>query len=224
MELSASFEQALDCLSDLKKHKTLTENDRKNIDRLSVCKNHEIRLEVTELLAFFPCEYSEKFLIKMTRDKNRLVRASACDSLCFSRSPAALSALKISATDGNPLVRGYAVLSIGDISGNTRANAEIVEFLKDREKKEKNPWVKIAVYRSLFVAGEPTYAGKLLQALNSKRYQNRCFAVNLLSELAETESPEKIPHLEESLEERLLKEEVPAVRESILSSLKSRKI
>jgi len=63
-----------------------------------------------------------------------------------------LQALKQSAQDNRYLVRGYAILSVGDVQRNIKVNNKpTIDFLKDIEKKEKSRWVKTAVYRSMLL-------------------------------------------------------------------------
>lgn len=207
-------EKKLNWLYELEEHKAICEEDWHQIISLAFDSDAEVRLQVSEILALFPSKESENLLLGMLNDTSFLVRASVCDSLHFSNSPIVLHALVNSTNDKHYLVRGYAALSIGDIQYSAKANSQqIIEYLKNMERTEKNEWVKIAVYRSLFLLNEVSYGTKLLNMVNSRFYKNRCFVINLLSEFIDLSY--EIPEMENILRQRLKSEKYVSVKESI---------
>lgn len=179
-----TVDKKFDAIDKLKESTSLTDDDWIMLSAFSNDKNQEIRLEVSEVLALFPTCKSEKILLNLLNDSDHLVRASACDSLYFSLSQEALKKLMQMTKDSRYIVRGYAVLSIGDIQNNTKVNKKsTIVFLKDLEEKEKSRWVKIAIYRSLFILGENSYIDKLIYAINDANYKNRSFALSLIEQI-----------------------------------------
>lgn len=179
-----TVENKLNIIDELKSHASLCGKEWETLLSFSCDENQEIRLAVSEVLALFPTEESEKILLNLLNDSDFLVRASACDSLYFSVAQETLQKLKKSARDKRHLVRGYAVLSIGDVQRNIKVNNKpTIDFLKDIEKKEKSRWVKTAVYSSMFVLGETSYFKKLVNTINDINYKNRCFALNLIEQI-----------------------------------------
>ena len=184
MSEKLTVENKLDIIDELKSHVSLCGKEWEMLLSFSCDESQEIRLEVSEVLALFPTEESEKILLNLLNDSDFLVRASACDSLYFSIAQETLQALKRSAQDNRYLVRGYAILSVGDVQRNIKVNNKsTVDFLKDIEKKEKSRWVKTAVYRSMFILGETSYFKKLVNTINDINYKNRSFALNLIGQI-----------------------------------------
>jgi|GEM_PF-185781 len=151
---------------------------------LSLDPNYEVRLRLCELLGKSPSKHNEKILLQLINDNDYIVRASACDSLSWSDSSLVLNALSKAMKDPVELVRGYAVLSFADVQRNMPTySRQSIKILKDLLIKEKNNWVRIAIYRSLILLGETKFLDDFLSQIYDKRYENRCFFLNLLEEL-----------------------------------------
>ena len=163
----------------------LAENDYRILNELSYDKDVFIRDRVAEILVESSDEKGEEILLRLTNDKDWLVRADACDSLCISESVTTYNLLKkIAKKDTSGYVRGYAILSLGDIADNFNKEDELIEFLEDRLKYEKVEFTKINIYAVLYNLGRKEYFDKLLSMINSKKYTNRCAVVVSLQEIA----------------------------------------
>lgn len=107
--------EKIDYIYSLEECSKLNEKDIQKLKILAADSEEEIRLAVSEVLALFTDETSEKILLSMLNDTSYLVQASTCDSLYFSSSLSTLTVLKGLSKHNRVLVRGYAALSIGDI-------------------------------------------------------------------------------------------------------------
>ena len=163
----------------------LDENDYKILNELSYDKEVMIRDLVAEILVESSNENGEEILLRLTNDKEWLVRADACDSLCISASVTTYNLLKkIAKKDTSGYVRGYAILSLGDIADKINKEDELLEYLEDRLKHEKVQFTKINICTVLYNLGRKEYFGKLLSMINSKKYTNRGAVVNCLKYIA----------------------------------------
>lgn len=213
MSEELTLQQKLDIIYKLEDKTDLSADDWNKISELINDNSSEIRLEISELLALFPSENSEKMLLSILNDSDYLIRASVCDSLYFSVSQETLHKLMTFAKDKRYLVRGYAILSIGDIQLNLKTDSgPIVEYLKMLEQKEKSQWVKIAIYRSLFILGDLSYGEKLVNMINNRYYKNRIFALNLIKQLFEDNQYNNMPNIITVIYKRLETERAYSVK------------
>lgn len=124
--------------------------------------------------------------------------------------------------DSRYLVRGYAVLSIGDIQKNVKVNKKsTIEFLKTLETEEKSRWVKIAVYRSLFILEEVSYIDKLICAINDTNYKNRSFALSLIVQLLDDNVLFDFNMLKQTAQNRLAIEKNLPIKQKLYEVIKS---
>ena len=137
------------------------------------------------LKEFKPDEKGEEILLRLTNDKEWLVRADACDSLGISESVTTYNILKkIAKKDTSGYVRGYAIISLGDIAVKIHKENELIKFLEEMLMHEKTEFTKINIYTVLYNLGQKEYFDKLLSMTNSKKYSNKCAVVNSLKDIA----------------------------------------
>lgn len=179
-----------DYIDDLFKKICSNINDKlvwTEIESIAINGDAEERLQVSEKLAQIHCVQTEKILIEMLKDKERIIRASACDSLYFSHSSEVLNYLLKMISDKTVLVRGYAFLSIGDVYCNLKEKKEIYpiidQIIAQKFDIEQSEWVKICIARTAFLMGNTSYLTDLLNFIHSKYYKNRCLAINLFKDL-----------------------------------------
>ena len=171
----------------------LDENDYSILDKLSYDKEVFIRDLVAVILVESSDEKGEEILLRLTNDKEWLVRADACDSLCISESVTTYNLLKkIAKKDTSGYVRGYAILSLGDIADKINKEDELLEYLEDRLKHEKVQFTKINIYAVLYNLGRKEYFDNLVSMLNSKKYLNRGSVVNILNYIANEDNRDMI--------------------------------
>lgn len=196
----------------------ITEEDKSILELLSKAKEAEVRYRVAEILVELPCEDSEKILLSLLDDEDYLVRINACDSLCFSESIQTLDRIKEKISDDECLVRGYAVLTTGDIAKNIGGDVidKTISFLLDGLSVEEDMWIKINYYNSLILLGKQEYYDLLLDQINNDDYQIRCSVLNSIKELVTKDNAKKT---KECLEDRLKKENEFSVSSSISNAL-----
>ena len=171
----------------------LDENDYSILNKLSYDKEVFIRDLVAVILVESSDEKGEEILLRLTNDKEWLVRADACDSLCISESVTTYNLLKkIAKKDTSGYVRGYAILSLGDIADKINKEDELLEYLEDRLKHEKVQFTKIDIYAVLYNLGRKEYFDNLVSMLNSKIYLNRGSVVNILNYIANEDNRDMI--------------------------------
>ena len=171
----------------------LDENDYSILNKLSYDKEVFIRDLVAVILVESSDEKGEEILLRLTNDKEWLVRADACDSLCISESVTTYNLLKkIAKKDTSGYVRGYAILSLGDIVDKINKEDELLEYLEDRLKHEKVQFTKIDIYAVLYNLGRKEYFDNLVSMLNSKKYLNRGSVVNILNYIANEDNRDMI--------------------------------
>ena len=156
-----------------------------NFDRLELYAKHEnweIRNAVAIILAQTDQKQGEKILLKLVDDTDELIRANACDSLGSYSSESVTKVLKKKAVNDLQLVRGYAVLSLGNIAFRKK-DEDIHSFLKSASKKEKSIWVKINYYYNLCILGEIEYVYEIIREIDNKFYKNRYLAIQSLLDL-----------------------------------------
>ena len=174
----------------------MDENDYSILNKLSYDKEVFIRDLVAVILVESSDEKGEEILLRLTNDKEWLVRADACDSLCISESVTTYNLLKkIAKKDTSGYVRGYAILSLGDIADKINKEDELLEYLEDRMKHEKVQFTKIDIYAVLYNLGRKEYFDNLVSMLNSKKYLNRGSVVNSLNDIANEDNKDMIINL-----------------------------
>lgn len=174
----------------------LAENDYRILNELSYDKDVFIRDRVAEILVESSDEKGEEILLRLTNDKDWLVRADACDSLCISESVTTYNLLKkIAKKDTSGYVRGYAIISLGTIAVKIHKENELMKFLEEKLMHEKTEFAKINIYTVLYNLGQKEYFDKLLSMINSKKYTNRCAVVVSLQEIANESNRDMIINL-----------------------------
>lgn len=139
---------------------------------------------VAKILVNSESEEGEEILLKLTHDKDSLVRAEACDSLCIGETMETYERLKkLSEKDRIGLVRGYATISLSDISEGLNMQSDTIEFLESRLDVEKVVFVRINLYTALYKMGKKEYLKQLVQLFDVPRYQNRGAVANSLGEI-----------------------------------------
>lgn len=196
----------------LKSKKEFNNSDIVLLKQIAESNEIELKIELAEILAGKnDIKVNEIFLI-LLNDTDELVRINACDSAYNINSAEILDKLKEISINDKYIVRGYALLSIGDIAKKYEKESNL-NFLENRLKREHSKWVKIVIYRSLYLLNKQNeYIDELLKNLNSNNYKIRCLVLNCINELIDDENNLKI---KQKLSERLKIEKTNAVKSSI---------
>ena len=118
---------------------------------------------VAKILVNSESEEGEEILLKLTHEKDRI-----------------------------GLVRGYATISLSDISEGLNMQSDTIEFLESRLDVEKVVFVRINLYTALYKMGKKEYLKQLVQLFDVPRYQNRGAVANSLGEILDESNEEEI--------------------------------
>ena len=197
----------------------LSKENWDELDMFSCDDDSEIRMRAAETLGFHHNDESEKRLLLMLKDSDDLVRTEVCDSLSFSVKKDTVNALiNVYINDISEMVRGYAVLAIGDIYHNIsrRIEEELKVDLLDHLDWDSD-WLVSAVYRTLILNGYKDYISCLMEKLESENYVDRIFVVSCFADLIFCMGSKEIELLREKCKELSMKEKT----ESVLQSLRN---
>lgn len=195
--------------------KALTQKDYANLMELADSPDAFFRSRAACLLAAFDDEKSLETLLRLSHDGNDLVRIEAADSLCIAESAEVLERLlDLAEHDDSPLVRGYAVLSVLDVSRNREedmdlAHKKVLPLLAPLLKKEKNAWTLGHYYSVFYECGQKAYLQKLMDCLGDEDYRVRSSTTHSLLDLL---TPENEAAIREAVAARYETEDSIAVR------------
>lgn len=180
-----TVEEKLELIDRIENSNGVNGIDFEVLEILSRDEDDEVRSRVAEKLVFFKTKDSEEILKRLLNDDVEMVRVNACDSLYFSKSKESIELLKLKVSkDKSSLVRGYATLSLADISNNTGLyKDDLSDFLIAVLSKERIKWVKINIFTALYLLGNKSYIDFLINELNNRYYRNRCAVVNSLGDI-----------------------------------------
>lgn len=142
------------------------------------------RIEVARLLIDATAKEGVDILRDLSKDKNYLVRAEACDSLgAFPSEENKKILQKILLLDKHYLVRGYALMSFGDICKKLKQEMYGKKILFNGLEKERSNFVKINYYTYLYMFGEEKYINLIEKQISSKKDNIRCCVIKSLGEI-----------------------------------------
>ena len=161
--------------------KILNEKQKTIINRLSNDNESVIRSDVAITLIDFVDNFSKNILIKLLNDKDYLVRAEAADSLRYFYFQEVYELLKESTNDTHYLVRGYAIYSMTCVGIYIQIENNIIkQIINNLLKREKNYFVKLNCYNSLYDLGCEEQFNNIISIFKSTNYRNRCAVINVL--------------------------------------------
>ena len=188
-------EEIFFCLDELSSKNILNDYELECLEKYSKNDDYEIRMKVAEILIISKTKKSKKILLDLTNDKNYLVRANACESLSiFSDKETLMLLINVARRDKSCIVRAYAVLSARDIALNLDEEAKrfVVKYLEHLVINETCRMIHVAAYSGLYLLCDNKYINNIFDELNSKRYQLRCFAVNILLDITDSSNKDII--------------------------------
>ncbi len=146
---------------------------------------------VAKLLVGFETEASKHILIKLTQDKNFLVRTEAYDSLCIFAADDVAQFLKTAVEkETSAMARSYAILSWTDVKvALSNVSKEDVFFLEAHSKREqRSAFCRLHCYCGLYRFGDKTILEPILSFLKHRNYRMRCAAIHSLEELIDEDT------------------------------------
>ena len=172
--------------SDIEK---LDENLKTILGLLSDDKESTIRSGVAATLIDFVDDFSKNILMKLANDKDYLVRVEAVDSLGYFHFQDVYKLLKKSINDSHYLVRGYAIYSMTCVGIKIQIKHNlIIQIINNSLEKEKNLFVKLSCYHSLYDLGHEKCFHNIISIFKSKNYRNRCAVINVLNHILSNEN------------------------------------
>jgi len=146
------------------------------------------------------------------KDNDEIVRIDAIECLGDLDAKKASKYLIRYLDDKNELIRKYAAIIIGE-SGDNKAKY----WLEKRLKNERSGLAKTGLLYGLFLLGQQERLADIIQLLNSKRYQVRCYVVNTLAAVINSTNRDEILSI---LSQANDNEPTIAVRSSIKTALR----
>ena len=212
------IERELDFLRDVEETETtLSAEETARVCNLLGAKNDEVRYRaaVTAGVKFQP--ESEEPLIKLLKDKRRIIRVNACDSLSSSANFSVAAELLPMMTSRNRLERGYAVLSYSDIAVNAGAPKEqTINVLRPYMEAEKDDWARTFGVEALAQLGEYGALQQIYRLIGSSDDHARRVALKCAARFAASMDREK---LESALIRQLEQERDETIKRQIISLL-----
>ena len=99
---------------------------------------------------------------------------------------------EIAQKDRNSTVRGYAILSLGDIAVKINRENETIHFLENRRINEKVVFTRIDILAVLYNLGITEHLNNILDLINTPDYQNRCIVIDYLHDIVNNENKDII--------------------------------
>lgn len=203
-----SVDEKLDYLESIGDASACDDETWAVIADLSADSCDEVRMTVARILSDISDGRSERLLLRLTDDKDYLVRCEACISLANSHSICAFERLLRIRGDKSYLVRGYALMSAAAIAvENGLQSDHVLESSLSELLNDPKEWVVIAALYSSVLLGKPDALARMLSFLDSDQYQNRSFVLSLLDDLLEEQKIKNLAQVSKALTARLHKEE-----------------
>lgn len=178
------------------------------IDALSA-RSPVVRKAAAESLAQYESEQGVQALALALNDPNELVRIAAAESLGVIGDQKAVPSLLQALSDRSALCRGWIVNALGDIK---QRRSDVLPALRAMLNVERNSFVKLNIWRALYIFGHDDALPEVISFLKSKSYRIRCATSNALAEIVDQTNCEII---EKSLRKALSKEKTIASRGSM---------
>jgi len=196
-----------------------TANDANDTNQLFIimekhinCRYMLVRNHIAETLMDYSSKQSFDMLIKLLSDKDRIVRASACESLSIYPNIETLNILlSVISNDRSSLVRKYAASSILSILQKQNQKDTVkTDFFK--YGNEKSIPTRISYFMVLYYLGEEKFLDSILGYINHKNYINRINVINALIQILTLQNHQRI---KVAVDEVVKTEESIAVKSSI---------
>ena len=144
-----------------------------------------------------------------------------CNALSNSDSLEVYEALKgIASKDSVGMVRGYAIVALGDVAVEINKEKEATKFLKNLLKREKTDFAIIDIWAVLYCLGEERWLSYLLEKIDSSKSSERCEVANCLYGIVDEENKEQIKTILQKRREIEKSEEVIESIEEVLNIIK----
>lgn len=212
------IEQELDFLLRVENNaEPLQAEETVHLIELLGAKNDEVRYRATVTAGVkFQPEFEEP-LIKLLKDKRRIIRVNACDSLSNSANMAVAAELFPQIKSRYRLERAYSVLSYSDIAVNAGVPKEqTINVLRPYVEAEKDDWARTFGVEALAQLGDYGALQQMYRLIGSSDDHARRVALKCAARFAASMDREK---LESALIRQLEYERDETIKRQIKSLL-----
>ena len=209
-----NYEKAEKRLSDMSDKGVLSDYDYEFLNEIAHSDDMCLKCDAADLLIDHTTKQAIEILKTLSNDNDATVRASAYDNMwVFEKQDFDVILRKAVANEKDGTARSYAIFSLYDLySENSCDTAELIDFMHDLYKTEKDRRCKLQYLRNFYLSGETDKLSEIIGYLEDKDYRMRITAVNTFSEIRNKENNEV---LLSAVKNRLKAENSEAVKASI---------
>jgi hypothetical protein len=159
------------------------EHNNQIVAELAQDRSPLIRGLVAKALFDYPNGSSKSILLKLSKDKDDLVRVEAADSLkAHVDNVVYTRLLQMAEQDYYYLVRAYAVCSLSVIRVGLESKS-LSTFVEERLNKERHIINKIMCTEALYRLGQDDALVQLMDFFKSRNYKNQCAVIHSLTDV-----------------------------------------
>lgn len=207
-----NYEKAEKRLSDMSEKGVLS--DYEFLNEIAHSDDMCLKCDAADLLIDHTTKQAIEILKTLSNDNDATVRASAYDNMwVFEKQDFDVILRNAVAHEKDGTARSYAICSLYDLySENICDTAELIDFMHDLYKTEKDRRCKLQYLRNFYLSGETDKLGEIIGYLEDKDYRMRITVVNTISEMLNKENKEVLLSV---VRKRLKTEKSVAVKASL---------
>lgn len=209
-----NYEKAEKRLSDMSEKGVLSDYDYEFLNEIAHSDDMCLKCDAADLLIDHTTKQAIEILKTLSNDNDATVRASAYDNMwVFEKQDFDVILRKAVAHEKDGTARSYAICSLYDLySENICDTAELIDFMHDLYKTEKDRKCKLQYLRNFYLSGETDKLSEIIGYLEDKDYRMRITVVNTISEMLNKENKEVLLSV---VRKRLKTEKSAAVKASL---------
>lgn len=209
-----NYEKAEKRLSDMSEKGVLSDYDYEFLNEIAHSDDMCLKCDAADLLIDHTTKQAIEILKTLSNDNDATVRASAYDNMwVFEKQDFDVILRNAVVCEKDGTARSYAICSLYDLySENICDTAELIDFMHDLYKTEKDRRCKLQYLRNFYLSGETDKLSEIIAYLEDEDYTMRITAVNTFSEIRNNENKEV---LLSTVKNRLNAENSEAVKASI---------
>lgn len=207
-----NYEKAEKRLSDMSEKGVLS--DYEFLNEIAHSDDMCLKCDAADLLIDHTTKQAIEILKTLSNDNDATVRASAYDNMwVFEKQDFDVILRNAVAHEKDGTARSYAICSLYDLySENICDTAELIDFMHDLYKTEKDRRCKLQYLRNFYLSGETDKLSEIIGYLEDKDYRMRITVVNTISEMLNKENKGVLLSL---VRKRLKTEKSAAVKASL---------
>lgn len=209
-----NYEKAEKRLSDMSEKGVLSDYDYEFLNEIAHSDDMCLKCDAADLLIDHTTKQAIEILKTLSNDNDATVRASAYDNMwVFEKQDFDVILRNAVAHEKDGTARSYAICSLYDLySENICDTAELIDFMHDLYKTEKDRRCKLQYLRNFYLSGETDKLSEIIGYLEDKDYRMRITVVNTISEMLNKENKGVLLSL---VRKRLKTEKSAAVKASL---------